>query len=135
MDQQLKPLIAAGPNLIPPGGWIRPLRMAIRMTQQQLADRMSISRQAARQIEQREQTGALSLATMKAVAQAMDMEFIYGFIPKEGNLEDHLDRQALKAARAQAPSYTDMMVRKLANSMKEKPLPSIWGGRRYWFRR
>ena len=83
---------------IPPTGWIKAIRMALGMSLHQLAKRLSITRQSAQQMEQREKDGAITLKTLREVARALDMELVYGFVPIDGSLNVLIDRKARELA-------------------------------------
>ena len=102
------------------------MRLAIRMSQRQMADRMNISAAAVQQMEEREQAGTISLKVMRSVADAMDMTFVYAFIPKEGSLEELFDNQAMTVARKRRAQFPERLIRRLADSLKEKPRSSMW---------
>ncbi len=71
----------------PPSGWIKAIRISMGMTLKQLAIKMDVSMQSINQLEQREKDGAITLNKLKEVATALDMNLVYGFLPKEGKLE------------------------------------------------
>jgi predicted DNA-binding mobile mystery protein A len=79
---------------IPPTGWIKAVRMALGMSLQQLANRISITKQSVQEMEKREKEGSISLKSLRDAAQALDMEFVYGFVPKDGSLDALIDRKS-----------------------------------------
>ena len=83
---------------IPPSGWVKAIRSALGMTLLQLGKKMSITKQSVQSIEQREKEGTITLKSLKEVAQAMDMQLVYGFIPKDGSLEMLIDKKAKELA-------------------------------------
>ncbi|MBV4360376.1 mobile mystery protein A [Pinibacter aurantiacus] len=83
----------------PPTGWIKAVRTAIGMSLQQLSGRLSITRQSAQEIEQREKDGSLTLKSLRETAAALDMQLVYGFIPKDGSLDALIDRKAKELAK------------------------------------
>jgi len=83
---------------IPPTGWIKAIRMAMGMTMQQLANRISITKQSVLEIEQREKDGTISLKSLRETARALDMELVYGFVPKDGSLDALIERKARELA-------------------------------------
>lgn len=91
-------------------GWIRSLRSALGITFRQLANRLGITPQSARDMEIREQLGTISLNSLREAARALDMELVYGFVPIAGSLEKHIDEKA----RALASS----IVLRTSNTMK-----------------
>lgn len=83
---------------IPSIGWIKAIRTALGMSLQQLASRLSITKQSAAEIEQREQDGSITLKSLREAARALDMELVYGLVPKDGSLEALIDRKARELA-------------------------------------
>jgi len=82
----------------PPTGWIKAVRLALGMSMQQLANRISITKQSVQEMEQREKEGSISLKSLRETARALDMELVYGFVPKDGSLEALIDRKARELA-------------------------------------
>jgi len=82
----------------PPTGWIKAIRTAIGMSMQQLGNRLSITKQSAQEIEQREKDGSLTIKSLREAAKALDMQLVYGFIPVDGSLEELIDRKAKELA-------------------------------------
>lgn len=78
--------------------WIKSIRNAIGMSLVQLAARMSITKQSAAEIEKREAAGSLTIRSLRDIAAAFDMQFVYGFIPKDGTLEKMIERRAREVA-------------------------------------
>jgi predicted DNA-binding mobile mystery protein A len=100
--QQLNDKMLAYRNLHkiapPPTGWIKALRTAIGMSQQQLSNRLSITRQSVQEMEQREKDGSLTIKSLRDTAAALDMQLVYGFVPKDGSLDALIDRKAKELA-------------------------------------
>ena len=67
---------------IPPKGWIRAVRTALGMSGRQLAERMGVTKQRASDIERQEIDGSATIKTMRKNAEALDCQFVYGFVPK-----------------------------------------------------
>lgn len=82
----------------PPGGWIKAIRTAIGMTMQQLGNRLSITKQSAQEMEQREKDGSITIKSLRVAAKALDMQLVYGFVPVDGSLEELIDRKAKELA-------------------------------------
>ncbi len=78
-------------------GWIRYIRSSLNMTLKQLADRTSLSLSSIAQAERSEAAGRASIATLKKMANAMECEFVYAFVPRTG-----IDELIKQAARAKA---------------------------------
>ena len=95
---------------VPPTGWINAIRTALGMSLQQLGEKLSITKQSVRAIEKREQVGSVTINALRAAARAMDMQFVYGFVPNDGSLEALIDRKARELAK--------QIVLRTSNSMK-----------------
>ncbi|MCG8531303.1 MAG: mobile mystery protein A [Desulfovibrionales bacterium] len=97
LDQKL--ISAKGLSIIEklPFAWIKTIRTALGMTSTQLAKRAGLSQSRIIHMEKAEIDGNLKLSTMKKVAEALDMRFVYGFIPNQ-SLEQMVNDQALKVA-------------------------------------
>ena len=83
---------------MPPTGWVKAVRLAIGMSAQQLANKLSMSRQGVQDIETREKEGSITIRSLREIANALDMQLVYGFIPNDENLEALIDRKAKELA-------------------------------------
>ncbi|MES2701927.1 MAG: mobile mystery protein A [Bacteroidota bacterium] len=93
-----------------PVGWIQSTRKALGMTLEQLANKLGISKQSAKETELRELAGAITLKTLRDIAETMDMQLVYGFVPKDGSLDALIERKATELAR--------QIVMRTSNTMK-----------------
>ena len=84
---------------VPPSGWIYAIRKGINMSLRQLGSRLSITPQSVREIEEREKNGTVSLKVLRNVASALDMDFVYGFIPKDRTLKKMIEKRAAELAQ------------------------------------
>lgn len=94
----------------PPTGWIRAIRLALGMSLQQLANKLGITKQSVHEIEMREKEGSITIRSLKETAKALDMELVYGLVPKEGSLEKYIDKKARTLA--------EKIVYRTSNTMK-----------------
>jgi predicted DNA-binding mobile mystery protein A len=81
----------------PRGGWIRSLRTALGMRQQDLGERLAISSQAVADLERREAQDLVTLAKLRTAAHALGAELYYVVIPVRpinATLEERADRVA-----------------------------------------
>src|SRR5690606_25146642 len=95
---------------MPPSGWIRAIRTALGMSMQQLGNTLSISKQRVQDMERREKDDTISLKYLKEKAQALDMQLVYGFVPK--------DRALGKLSKEKANELAMKIVLRTSNSMK-----------------
>ena len=98
LDRKLKPFYNCRNIEVPTRGWIHNIRNSLNMTQEQLGDQLEISKQGVADIEKRESQGAISINTLKEVGQAMNLKFIYAFVPVEESFERMVEDKALKLA-------------------------------------
>ena len=99
LDSKFKEYASLTTIAIPPTGWIKAIRLALGMSMSQLASKLSISKQSIQETELREKEGTVSIKLLKNVANALDMELVYGFVPKDGSLDELINRKAQKLAR------------------------------------
>ena len=83
---------------MPPSGWIYAIRFALGISAQQLANKLSVTRQAIKQFENNEKNGTITVKSLREAARAMDMQFVYALIPIDGSLEQLIDRKAKELA-------------------------------------
>lgn len=98
-------------SLQPPAkGWIRAVRNALGMSGTQLAKRLRVSQPRVFKLEQDESSGALTMKTMRQVAEALDCVFVYALVPRS-TLEDSIKKQAraVAAERMQRVSHTMLL--------------------------
>lgn len=101
----LRPLKKVG---MPRKGWIRAIRDALGISGTQLGKRLGCTRQWISLIENNEIDGNVTLNTMRRVAEGLDCEFVYGFVPKT-SLEDTITRQIHKVAEARIKRTSQTM--------------------------
>ena len=67
----------------PPRGWIRAIRDALGMTGGQLGQRLGVSQSTVQKLERSEQEGTIQLSSLRRVAEALNCELVYTFVPRE----------------------------------------------------
>jgi predicted DNA-binding mobile mystery protein A len=105
---------------LPAKGWIRAVREALGMSGKQLAAKLQVSQPRVFKLEQDEPAGALTLKTMRQVAEALDCVFVYALVPRS-TLEETVRRRAkvVAAERLQRVSHT-MLLEAQGLSSKEQ---------------
>ncbi len=98
LDDKIVCFLKAGEVVPPDSGWIHAFRQALNMSLRQLAQRLSIAPQSVREIEVRERNGTVSLKVLRQVAMALNMRFVYGFVPEEMSLEGMIEKRAMELA-------------------------------------
>ena len=82
----------------PPTGWIKAIRVALGMSLQQLGKSLSMTRQSVQEMEKREEEGSVTIKSLREVAAVLDMQFVYGFVPRYGSLDALIERRATELA-------------------------------------
>ena len=97
LDKKLNPLKALAKSGIPETGWIKSIREALGMSAKDLASKVGIDQSRISRLENAEKDGNVKLSSLQKIAQGLDMEFVYGFVPKN-TLETLVREQARKIA-------------------------------------
>jgi predicted DNA-binding mobile mystery protein A len=84
---------------IPTKGWINTFRTALKMSLRQLGNRLLIAPQSVKEIEEREANGTITLKSLRDVANALDMQLVYGFVSKHESLEQMIEKRAKELAK------------------------------------
>ncbi|MCE7056370.1 mobile mystery protein A [Algoriphagus sp. AGSA1] len=99
LDQKLKTFHTAKETKIPTRGWIHTIRTALNMTLAQLGSRLNMTRQGVKRIEESEEKGSINLKTLRQLGEALDLQFVYGFVPKDETIDNLVNKHAEKLAR------------------------------------
>ncbi len=141
LDQKLTNFKDAGMVLVPQKGWVNTIRTTLNMTRDQLGAKLDLTKGAIQKIEEREATGQITINKLKDVGNALNMKFIYGFIPKDGTIESLINLKAEKLARkivlrtnqnmkledqGISEDKIDHSINDLANEIKREMRKSLW---------
>jgi predicted DNA-binding mobile mystery protein A len=99
LDQKLSLFKDAEMLSVPQKGWVNTIRTALNMTREQLGNRLNLTKGAIQKIEEREATGQITINKLKNVGNALDLKFVYGFIPKSGTIDNFINIKAKKIAK------------------------------------
>ena len=141
LDQKLANFKDAGMVLVPQKGWVNTIRTTLNMTRDQLGTKLDLTQGAIQKIEEREATGQITLNKLKGVGNALNMKFVYGFIPKDGTIESLINLKAEKLARkivlrtnqnmkledqGISEDKIDETIKELADEIKREMRKSLW---------
>lgn len=98
LDQKLSNFESAGIVNVPQKGWINTIRIALNMTREQLGSKLGSTKGAIQKIEEREAAGQITLNKLRGVGKALDMKFVYGFVPVDGSIENLISLRAEQLA-------------------------------------
>lgn len=99
MDRKIKSFAALKDVQNPSEGWVNAIRKALNMSLRQLGERTGLSPQGVKAIEQREKNGAVTLQSLKEIAEGLDMKLVYALVPNDGSLEKLIEKRAMDLAR------------------------------------
>ena len=83
----------------PSKGWVNAIRTTLNMSLAQLGKRLKLTPVSVKEIEEREEHKTITLKKLIEVGNALDLQFVYGFIPKESSIETMIEKRALQVAR------------------------------------
>lgn len=99
LDSKLSCFREVDEVILPSSGWLKSIRTALKMSLRQLGNRMGLSLQSIADMEKREANGTITLNTLKDLARALDMRFVYGFVPNKGSIEQMIEQRAQEIAQ------------------------------------
>ena len=141
LDQKLANFKDAGMVLVPLKGWVNTIRTTLNMTRDQLGIKLDLTKGAIQKIEEREATGQITINKLKDVGNALNMKFVYGYIPKDGTIESLVNLKAENLARKIVLRTNQNMkledqgigdekiaktIKELANEIKREMKKSLW---------
>src|SRR5580704_1116136 len=110
LDKRFRELGPAALYITPVRGWIAAIRGALGMSTAQLAKRLGIKQPSVVAMEQSEVKGAIELATLRRVAEALDCTLIYALVPNRPLEATVRERARIFARRRLAPVEHAMML-------------------------
>lgn len=141
LDQKLAKFKDARMVLVPQKGWINTIRTTLNMTREQLGAKLKLTKGAIQKIEDREAAGQITINKLRDIGQALDMQFVYGFVPKDGTIDNLINAKAEKLAQEIVLRTNQNMkledqgigndkinvsIKDLANEIKREMRKSLW---------
>lgn len=99
LDQKSSLLVEAMKNPVSGNGWVFSIRKGLNMTLEQLGNKLGISKQGVRSIEESETNGSISIKSLKEVAKVLDMQLVYGFVPNKGSFSSYVEDKSKELAK------------------------------------
>lgn len=100
LDRKLAPLRNHEGWTRPSHGWVRAIRDALGMTTRQLGTKLGVTPSTISALERGEVKETVSLATLRAAAEALGCRLVYALVP-ERSLEESVHERAVRLAEAQ----------------------------------
>lgn len=141
LDKKLDKFKDAATIPLPQKGWINTIRTTLKMTRKQLGLQLKLTKGAVQKIEEREATGQITINKLKDVGEALDMQFVYGFVPKDGSIANLINSKAEILARkivmrtnqnmkledqGVGAEKIDESVKELASEIKREMRRALW---------
>lgn len=98
-ERKLNPFRSLEGVVIPPNGWIHTIRKSLKMSLRQLGNKLSMTAQSVKEMEEREANGVISIKSLNEAAEALDMKLVYGFVSKHESLEKMIEKRAQEIAK------------------------------------
>lgn len=98
MDELLTPWRAARLSARPKSGWVRAIRESLGMSAAAFARRLGMSHAGVSRLENSEASDAITLASLRKLAEALDCELQYALVPRT-SLAQHVTERAKTVAR------------------------------------
>ncbi len=97
LDERLSAFRSDKGLAVPPKGWIRAIRDALGISAPQLGRRLGIKAQSLEDMEKSEAHSAITLKSLRKVAEALDCTLVYALVPNT-SLEDAVKTRARRIA-------------------------------------
>ena len=110
LDERFQELGPVTRYASPVRGWIKAIRGALGMSTAQLAKRLRVKQPSVVALEQSEAKGAIELATLRRVAEALDCTLVYALIPNQPLEAMVRDRARTFARRRLEPVEHSMLL-------------------------
>jgi predicted DNA-binding mobile mystery protein A len=93
LSTSLEAFQSAKPIRRPVHGWLRAVREALGITQQQVANETKVKRQVIQKFEIAEAADRITLRNLRRVAEALGCELVYAIVPKSGTIQELAERE------------------------------------------
>ena len=103
MDALLETWRTAQLSARPRSGWVRPIRESLGMSAAAFARRLGMTPVGVRKLESAEASDAITLASLRKLAQALDCELQYALVPRNSLQQQVRDRAEMVAQERLRP--------------------------------
>jgi predicted DNA-binding mobile mystery protein A len=93
----------------PVRGWLRAVREALGVSQEQVASAAKVKRQSIIGFEKAEARDRITIRNLRRVADAMGCELVYAIVPKSGSIQELGEQQARSEATKRVLSVEQTM--------------------------
>jgi len=125
LDKKLQKLVVLKNVERPSRGWINAVRTTLNMSLAQLGRRLKKIPATVAEIEEREMNNSITLKKLIETGEALDLQFVYGFLPKELSLEKIIEKRAESKAREIVMRTSQSMKLEEQENSKERQQQAI----------
>ena len=93
----------------PVRGWLRAVREALGVSQQEVATAAKVKRQSVIGFEEAEASDRITLHNLRRVADAMGCELVYAIVPKSGSIQELAEQRTRSEAAKRVLSVEHTM--------------------------
>lgn len=106
----------------PARGWIHAVRVALGMSTRQLAQKVGITQQSLSRLEASEAQDAITLKSLRKVADKTGCRLVYAFLPRDKTLTSMVSKRAIQKAREmlQAVDHSMMLENQSVGEHEER---------------
>lgn len=98
LDKKLSKFAEIESDIIPHSGWIKAIRTSLNISLLQFAKMLKKSSPTVKELEEREAEKNITLKKLAEVGDALNLRLVYGFVPRDGSLENFIEKRAYKIA-------------------------------------
>ena len=117
-------------DVTPRAGWIRTVRTLLEMSNRSAAKRLRVSHPTLVNLEKSEESGTITLASLRKAAEALDADLVYAIVPRK-KLGHMIGARSLEVAKEQVlpvaksmsleqQGVEDSQVRRRINALAEE---------------
>mgnify|MGYP000614970285 CR=1 FL=1 len=109
----------------PRTGWIRTIRTALRMSQAELATILQMNQKSLHALETSEANSKIRLESLEKVANALDCDLVYAFVPRQSLHDRYTDRAHVIAAAQLASVENTMQLENQSVTFAKKKVDAL----------
>jgi predicted DNA-binding mobile mystery protein A len=98
LDKKLSKFTQIDTDIVPRNGWIKAIRSSLNISLVQFAKMLKKSSPTVKELEEREAEKNITLKKLVEVGKALNLRFVYGFVPMDGSLEKFIEKRASRIA-------------------------------------
>jgi predicted DNA-binding mobile mystery protein A len=95
LDREMRFYRLAGRQQNPTSGLLRAVRQALKVPLKEVAGRLGVGESNVFELEEREETGSITLRSLGRMAEAMGCKVVYGIVPANGKTLEEMAEERL----------------------------------------